>query len=190
MDLCPSFLISSKVTLSCEMSSNTFSICSVTEEILSDFHTKQESAGCAHQLLFKQALSCTPNMHLGTVQLGKKKKSFKCSGSEFPILISGKSGVRTAEDRTILAAVTLIPASSSIRPVSRTISSVRILKQSLSFFFHTHLEFEDELQLLEGKDLIQFVHMDMCRGTGLASWVLTSGIQEKECQGKYTFLRI
>lgn len=75
-----------------------------------------------------QPLSYTPRICLGMAYLGKKK-SFECSGSVFPNLISGKSGMRIAEGRTIPAKVRPLPASSSIQSMSRTVSSIRILKQ-------------------------------------------------------------
>ena len=69
MDLWPSFLISCKAALSCEMSSKTFCICRlphpVTKVILPELRVNQESAECACKMLFKQALSYTPSIHLG-----------------------------------------------------------------------------------------------------------------------------
>ena len=64
------------------------------------------------------------------------KKSSECSGSVFLILVSRISGMRIAEGRTIPAEVGLLPASSSVWSISRTISSIRILMQSLGFFSH------------------------------------------------------
>lgn len=84
-------------------------------------------------------------------------KSYECSGSVFPILVSG---MRSEKGRTKSDSSLCLPPSS---PWTGQYPASGFWSKALAFF-HAQLEFEGELGLLESKNLIQFVHMLCAEG--------------------------